>query len=191
MIEILTQNLDTLIQQTKENLPILEGEMYVLWGIFILNIFLGGRLLYLGIIPRRLIGIPGIVCAPLLHANFNHLFFNSFPLLILSDFVLLQGVGYFWMVTIVITVVSGILTWCFGKMGIHVGASGVVTGYWGLLVMNIYTQGTLMAILLGVVCLYYFAGIFFGIFPGEKGVSWQGHFFGLISGMGLGFLLTL
>jgi membrane associated rhomboid family serine protease len=63
-----------------------------------------------------------------------------------------------------------------------VGASGVITGYWGFLVANIYKQGTVTAIILGIVCVYYFAGIFLSIFPGEKGVSWQGHLFGLLSG---------
>ena len=34
-----------------------------------------------------------------------------------------------------------------------------------------------------MICFYYFAGIFFGVFPSKKGVSWEGHLFGAIAGI--------
>lgn len=98
--------------------------------------------------------------APLLHANFNHLFFNSIPLVVLSNFILINGLLYFLYVTLFITLLSGFLIWCFAKPGIHLGASSLITGYWGLLVSDILQQGTVTAIILGIISLYYFAGIF-------------------------------
>lgn len=187
MFEILTQNVATFAAATQNNLPILKNIVWILFGVFILNKCLGNLLLILGIQPRRLIGLPGIVCAPFLHANFNHLFFNLIPLLVLSDFLLINGLPYFLWVTMTITIISGALIWCFAKSGIHVGASALITGYWALLVTNIFTMGSLTAIILGVISVYYFAGIFFGIFPSEKGVSWEGHFFGLIAGIIVGY----
>ena len=89
---------------------------------------------------------------------------------------------YYLQVTLCITLLSGVLIWCFAKPGIHVGASAVITGYWALLVSNMYQEGTLTAIILGIVSVYYFAGIFLGVFPGRKGVSWEGHLFGLVAG---------
>lgn len=184
MIQTVTQTAMYLADATKQNLGPLEMMACVLFGFFILNnVLLGGRLCVLGIIPRRLFGLPGIVFAPLLHANFNHLFFNLIPFLVLSNFLLLQGWDYFMWVSIFITLMSGFLTWCFAKPGIHLGASGLITGYWALLVMNIYYQGTFLALVLGALSIYYFAGIFFGIFPTQRGVSWEGHFFGLLSGV--------
>ncbi|HAT8247575.1 TPA: rhomboid family intramembrane serine protease, partial [Legionella pneumophila] len=67
----------------------------------------------------------------------------------------------------------------------------LITGYWGFLVYNIYQTGTLTTIILGLLSLYYFAGIFLGIFPGEKGVSWQGHLFGLLAGFLTSYLLEI
>jgi membrane associated rhomboid family serine protease len=151
------------------------------WVVFVIT-RLDKRLLLLGIYPRHIQGLPGIIFAPLLHANFNHIFFNTIPLLVLSNFLLIQGLTYFLWVTFAITVGSGILIWCFAKPGIHIGASALITGYWAVLVSDIFQQGTLNAIILGGLSLYYFAGIFFGIFPGKKGVSWEGHLFGLVSG---------
>ena len=79
--------------------------------------------------------------------------------------------------------ISGFLVWCFAKPGLHVGASGLITGYWAFLVCDIYQQGSIISIILGALSLYYFAGIFLGIIPGKKGVSWEGHLFGLIAGV--------
>ena len=147
------------------------------------------RLLILGIIPRKWIGLPGIVLSPLLHADFNHLFFNSIPLLVLSDFVLMYGVQYFLISTAGITLLSGLFVWLFGKSGVHVGASGVVTGYWALLVSNSYQEATPTSIILGILSIYYFAGIFFGILPLKRGVSWEGHLFGLLAGLTMSYFL--
>jgi membrane associated rhomboid family serine protease len=183
MLEQLNNSLNLFINSSKENAPILAIILLIPWSVFFINALLGRRLLILGIIPRHPLGLFGIVFCPLLHAHFNHLFFNSIPLLVLSDFLILQGLDYFINVTIFITVVSGALIWCFAKSGIHIGASALITGYWGLLVMNIYQQGTFTAILLGLMSVYYFAGIFLGIFPSKKGVSWEGHLFGLAAGV--------
>jgi membrane associated rhomboid family serine protease len=188
VLDELNASLALIIEQTKLNAPILALIVLVLWGIFLLT-SLEKRLLCLGIVPRHLYGLPGVLFAPLLHAHFNHLFFNTIPLLVLSDFLLINGWPYFLIVTLMITVLSGLLIWCFAKPGLHIGASAVITGFWGLLLMNSYQQASVTSIMLGVVSVYYFAGIFYGVFPGNKGVSWQGHLFGLIAGLVTGYLL--
>ncbi|WP_131781856.1 rhomboid family intramembrane serine protease [Legionella gresilensis] len=190
MLNEISNSFNQIITNTQTNLPILITIMVVVWGIFFINLlFFQQRLLYLGIIPRRLIGIPGILFSPLLHANFNHLFFNSIPLLVLSDFILIDGFIYYLIVTLIITLGSGLLTWLFAKPGIHIGASSLITGYWALLVVNIYSHESVTAVILGVISVYYFAGIFFGIFPSKRGVSWEGHLFGLITGFATAYFL--
>lgn len=188
MLDKLIASLDGIIYLTKINAPFLTKMIVLLVGVYLLNILFGRRLLYLGIIPRTLHGLIGIIFAPFLHANFNHLFFNLIPLVILSDFILIYGVPYYLHVTLYITLISGFLTWCFAKPGIHVGASGVITGFWGLLVANAYLYGGLISYILGGVCAYYFAGIFLGIFPSQKGVSWEGHLFGLVAGVMVAYI---
>ena len=182
MLNEINSSLDVIILQTKNNANYLIDIFCVVWGSFFLSMLSGKRLLYLGIIPRNLIGIPGIFLSPFLHADFNHLFFNTIPLIVLSNFLLIAGIDYYLSATICIALISGTLTWLFAKPGIHIGASGVITGYWALLVSNIYQQGTVTAIILGIICIYYFAGIFFSVFPSKKGISWEGHLFGLIAG---------
>ncbi len=189
MLEQLNASLLLIIQQTRTNAGILAIMMAVVWGIFFLSC-LDKRLLYFGIIPRHIMGVPGILLAPLLHANVDHVFFNSIPLLILGNFLLIHGLDYFLLVTLLITFISGVFIWCFAKSGLYIGASSVITGYWSLLVLNSYQERTITAFILGFISLYYFAGIFYGLFPSKKGVSWQGHVFGLVAGLLTGFLIT-
>lgn len=189
-LDQLTASLDLIISQTEANLKTLFIILLIPWSVYFLNRLMNNHLLYLGIIPRKLYGLLGIVFAPLLHANFNHLFFNSIPLFVLSDFILINGLTYFLWATLIITILSGFLIWCFAKPGIHIGASGLITGYWGLLVSDILQQGSVTAIILGILSLYYFAGIFLGVFPGKKGVSWEGHLFGLLAGLATSYFFS-
>ncbi len=189
MIDNILESILFITQQIQSDLEILAWITLILWGVFFINQALGQRLLFLGIIPRKIYGLPGIIFAPFLHANFNHLFFNTIPLLVLSAFFLVHGLPYFLFATFLITLISGLLIWLFAKPGLHIGASSVVTGYWGLLVTGIFQEGSATAILLGAVSVYYFAGIFFGIFPTKRGVSWEGHLFGLLAGIATAFIL--
>ena len=191
MISELMTSLNLIVTQTQNNIYILGVILLIPWVIFFITYFINSKILLLGIIPRHVRGLPGILCAPLLHANFNHIFFNSIPLLVLSNFILINGLKYYLLVTLMITVLSGIAIWCFAKPGLHIGASALITGYWGFLISNIYQNGTLTTIILGLLSLYYFAGIFLGIFPREKGVSWQGHLFGLLAGLATSYIYKL
>lgn len=191
MIDELMSSFNVIIAQTQNNAQVLGLVLLVPWTFFFISHFINKNILLLGIIPRHIRGLPGILCAPLLHANFNHIFFNSIPLLVLSNFILIDGLHYYLLVTLFITVLSGIAIWCFAIPGLHIGASALITGFWGFLICNIYQQGTLTTVILGLLSLYYFAGIFFGIFPREKGVSWQGHLFGLLAGIATSYLISI
>lgn len=182
MLSELTANLDFIIYQTKNHASYLAMIAGLPTLFFFVNLILGRRLFYLGLVPRTGQGLIGIVFAPLLHANFQHLFFNLLPLVVLSDFILLQGLNFYLKITAMITLISGFLIWCLGKRALYIGASALITGYWGFLVGNIFQQRDFRALILGLLSIYYFAGIFFGLFPGKKGVSWQGHLLGLIAG---------
>ncbi len=172
-----------IVSKTQHNIPLIFILLAVMWGMFVLTRLSGNRLLILGIMPRHPFGLLGIIFSPFLHGNFNHIFFNSIPFFILSDFILISGLDIFVNISFYVVLISGILTWCFGRKAIHIGASSLITGYWSFLVINIYSHGGIMAIILGLISIYYFAGIFFGIFPTQKGVSWEGHLFGLIAGI--------
>ena len=77
MLDQLNTSLALIIYQTQMNAYTLAVILCIPWIIYFISKLTGDRLLLLGIYPRHLIGLPGILFAPLLHANFNHIFFNS------------------------------------------------------------------------------------------------------------------
>ena len=164
----------------------------VLWAIHLANFVLGYRLNYFGIFPRHLFGIPGIMLHPLLHGNFSHLLLNSIPLFLLMNFILIGGIDQFICVTTIIVFVAGIMTWLLGRKAIHVGASTVIMGYFAyLIVMAIQTPSS-MSIILAILSLYYFGGLFLALIPtGEVNVSFEGHIFGFLGGIAAIYLCSL
>lgn len=163
----------------------------VLWIIWLIDKLVGYRLNYLGIYPRHIIGMPGILLHPLLHGSFNHLFFNSIPLFVLLTFILIGGVSKAICITVAITVISGTLIWLFGRRGLHIGASGLIMGYWGYLLIGAYEHPSILTFVLAVVCVYYFGSLLLSIFPNEERTSWEGHLFGLIAGIATTYLCPI
>lgn len=165
-------------------LPFTLGVLTLLVIIHFLNKLSGQRLSYLGIIPRHILGIPGIICAPFLHGNFNHLFFNAVPLFFLMNMILVSGFNVFITVSLIIIILSGILIWLFGRFSIHLGSSSVIMGYFGFLSIYAYINPNFLSMLLIALCLYYFGGLVAALIPtNSKGISVEGHIFGYLSGV--------
>lgn len=178
------EQLQLLLILIKLKAPFAFQWLAILWFIHLINLILGYRLNLLGIWPRQLFGALGIFCSPFLHANFNHLFFNSFPLFILMLFVLIKGDVIFFQVSVLIIFLSGLGTWIFGRTGIHVGASGLIMGYWGYLFSQTYHHPDLVSIILIILLLYYFGfGFIASLLPSQERSSWEGHVLGFISGI--------
>lgn len=186
----ITKALQLFAQSMAENWPLTLTIVGALWLITLINAAVGYRFNLLGIHPRKWYGIPGIVCAPFLHGGFNHLFFNSIPLFVLLNLILMYGIPMFYCVTSVIIVISGVLSWLFARPGIHVGASGVIMGYLGFLLVLAYFQPTTLTIVTAAVAFYYFGSLLLGLFPQTAEVSWEGHIFGFIGGLAAVYLCT-
>lgn len=160
----------------------------ILWVINLLNWSMGSRLNYLGLYPRHLFGLLGIFFCPILHQNFTHLFFNTIPLFALGLALLAKGVETFYQVTLGVVVGGGFLVWLFGRSALHIGASGLVSGYFGYILTMAILEPSFTSTLLAGTVLYYFGGIFLGIFPEEEKLSWESHLFGFLAGIGCAFL---
>lgn len=160
------------------------GFLVSLWSLEIVDeVVLRGNLDRHGIVPRSLDGLDGILWAPLLHGNFAHLLANSVPLLILGWLILARGGKDFAGVTAIAWLLGGLGTWMFGHSGVHIGASGVVFGYLGYLMALGYYERKFTTVLLSLGVGYFFGSCLFGILPGQHGISWEGHLFGLLGGI--------
>lgn len=175
----------------KQSIPFVLCCIGVLWMIQIFNSLVGYRLNYFGIMPRNFLGLIGIVFCPFLHGSFSHLLFNSIPLFVLMNFILLKGFITFVTITCIIILLSGLAVWLLGRPAIHVGASGLIMGYFGFALVDAYENSSSISIGVAIVCLYYFAGFIFQILPTGDRTSWESHLFGLLAGILAVFLAPI
>lgn len=185
----LIASLLALISAMEANAYFLLIAIGVIWIVDFVNWWiLGSRLNIFGIYPRRIFGLVGIPISPILHGHFNHLFFNTFPLFILANLVMLKGLPVFYCVTAAIVFGSGIIVWIIGRSAFHLGASGLIMGYWSYLLIQAFQEQTVMSYILGAISLYYFGGLLMDLFPDKKEVSWEAHLAGFVSGIGAYYL---
>ena len=156
-----------------------------MWALEILDVILRGHLDEAGIEPREADGLLGILFAPLLHGGFEHLLANTLPLLILGTLVATSSRRVFWQVTALVVVLGGLGTWLIAPPNsVTIGASGLVFGYLGyLLVAGVRTRRWL-DLLVGLIVLLTYGTLLLGALPWAvpSNVSWQAHLTGALAG---------
>lgn len=156
----------------------------LLWIIHIFQAISGINFIRLGVFPRHIEGLPGILFTPLIHGSWEHLFTNSVSFLMLS-------VVFFWFYPRIalkslfwLYLLSGLGIWIFAQPNsYHIGASGVVYGMVSLVFWSGIFRRNVKSIILALIIMILYAGLFEGIFPGKEGISWEGHLFGGIAGI--------
>jgi len=170
--------------ELKTQLLILGGLVALMWAIEIIDQLLGMNLDIYGIIPRRIIGLRGILFAPFLHGNFPHLIANTVPFLTLGWLVMLRRTSDFWIVTAIAALIGGLGTWIIASpSSVHIGASGVIFGYLGFLISRGYFERNFGSMALSLTVGVLYGGLLWGVLPQQPGISWQGHLFGFIGGV--------
>ena len=172
----------------KRSLLVIGGLLAVMWGVELVD-WIGGRWLELdqfGIVPRRWSGLPGIPLAPFLHCGWSHLAANSLPFAILGLLVIGRGERAFWVVSAGIVLLGGFAVWLFGRgQSVHVGASGLIFGYFGYLVALGWIERSAVSVLRALLVGLFYGSIIWGVLPGHRGISWESHLSGLLAGLAM------
>ncbi len=169
--------------QLRKNLYWILVFVALFWIIELINSFLGHRLSSWGILPRTLTGLKGIPLSPFLHTSIIHVLFNTIPFAVLGGFVMVYGRQMFFEVSIIIIFASGIALWLFGRLSYHVGASGLIFGYFGYLVLRAWYERSLKSFVLAFLTVSLYGGIIWGLLPTFSRISWEGHLFGMLAGI--------
>lgn len=171
-------------QELRTQIQILGGFVALLWVIELVDLILfQGSLDRFGIWPHRLIGLRGIFFAPFLHRGLGHLIANTIPLLTLGWLVMLRETRDFFAVTFVTMLIGGLGTWLVGSPNsVHVGASSLIFGYFGYLLLRGYFERSVRAIAVSLVVGVLYGSLIWGVLPTNPMISWQGHLFGFIGG---------
>ena len=180
-----------LVREVKTQIIILAVCVGVMWAIEVIDLVLGGALNQFGIIPRSVVGLRGILFAPVLHGNIPHLVANTIPFVTLGWFVMLRRTSDFFGVTAIVMLIGGLGTWLFAPANtVHIGASGVIFGYLGFLISRGYFERRVGSIVVSLIIGIFYGGLIWGVLPGQIGISWQGHLFGFIGGIVAAWLMA-
>jgi membrane associated rhomboid family serine protease len=177
----------SIIGEFKQQITFLIGITAFLWSVEIIDwlVFRGYLDQVLGIRPRTMGGLVGIFFAPFLHGNFSHLFANTIPFVSLSWLVMLRNSSDWIVVTLLGALGSGLGTWLIGAPNsTHIGASGVIFGYFGFLLLRGYFERSVVAIAFSLLVTFLYGGLIWGTLPfvNAPNISWEGHLFGFIGG---------
>lgn len=137
----------------------------------------------LGIFPLQVKGLPGIITSPFIHGDFEHLMANTVPIFALS-----WGIFYFYRqlafrIVLYCLFTTNILLWLGGREAWHIGASGLVYAFASFLFFSGLFRNYYKLIAISFAVAFLYGGLFWGIFPVLKDVSWEGHLFGACSGL--------
>jgi membrane associated rhomboid family serine protease len=173
----------------KENKRLSQSVLYTIFAITILwciksaEILFGLNLSFMGLVPLQASGILGIITAPLVHGSLEHIFNNTFAILILAS-VLYYGYPKTWFkVLSLVWLLSGVGVWLFARQANHIGASGVTHGlFFFLFIASIFRRDKSSVAIMMIAFLLY-GGMTMTIFPREEGISFEYHFFGALAGV--------
>lgn len=142
-----------------------------------------------GLIPRQLSGLDGVVGMPFLHGSFQHLMANTPPLLLLGTLLAATVTRALVAMNLVVVGLGGTLVWLLGSSAIHIGASGLVFGWFGFLITRGLVDRSPVTLGVSVLVGLLYGSIIWGVLPGQPGVSWEAHLFGTIAGVAAAFLI--
>ena len=98
----------------------------LIWIVFWVEVRFGYRFNTLGVFPRTISGLRGIIFSPFIHSSLEHLYHNSTPLLVLSTALFYFYRSIAWKVILLGILFSGLFTWSIGSSGYHIGAIGLI-----------------------------------------------------------------
>ncbi|MDT0459046.1 rhomboid family intramembrane serine protease [Streptomyces sp. DSM 41527] len=171
--------------RAKPALCLMLGWVALLWLLEGVDVATGGSLDTFGIQPREPAELLDVVPAAFLHFGFAHLAANTLPLLFLGFVAALRsGVRRLLAVALLIILASGLGVWLTAAPDSNTaGASGVVFGLFGYLLVRGFIERSALDIGIGLVIGVLYGSILWGALPSDNGISWQGHLFGLIGGV--------
>lgn len=145
----------------------------------------------LGVVPKQLSGLKGILFMPWIHAHSDvkHILNNSVPAFLLMTLLFYSYKEIALKVFLLSWFLTGLFLWVFGANNgaHHIGMSGVIYS----LAAFLFTSGVLRKYLplqaLALFIVFLYGSMIWGIFPTKERISWEGHLSGMIIGVFLAF----
>lgn len=156
---------------------------FFMWAIFFLELEYQVPFSKYGILPRTEIGLIGVFMAPMLHGSVQHIISNTLPILFLGVVLFnfykpIAKKVFYWCYLF-----TGLLVWLLARPSFHIGASGLVYGLAFFLMFYGLFKKDFKSILISIITVLIYSGLFYGILPNVTNVSWESHLFGSVVGV--------
>jgi membrane associated rhomboid family serine protease len=173
------------LRKFRDALIVMGVFLAVIWVLQVANWADGYRLdTEFGILPEHVSRLGDVFTAPFLHFSWQHIEGNSVPLFVLGVLAAYRSIARFLLVTLIVAVTSGMAVWLFQSSNeLTVGASGIIFGYFGYVLLRGFIDRNLVDIGVGLVAGALYWTILEVAIPGTPGVSWIGHVGGLVGGV--------
>ena len=179
------------LRKFRDALIVMGVFLAVIWVLQVANWADGYRLdTEFGILPEHVSRLGDIFTAPFLHFSWQHIEGNSVPLFVLGVLAAYRSIGRFLLVSLIVVLTSGMAVWLFQPSNeLTVGASGLIFGYFGYVLVRGFFDRSLVDIGIGLAAGVLYWTILEVAVPGTPGVSWIGHLGGLVGGVLAAWLL--
>lgn len=160
-----------------------------IWAVFAIDFLLVGMTFNgLGIRPRSMDGLIGVVLSPFLHGGLGHILANSISFVGCALLVrIAAGTKILRLVMLFGAIGGGIGAWLFSTGGIVVGASGMIYALIGFLFAQALFTPSIRSWAGALLTLIFFGGALLSFFSFSPFISWAGHFWGFVAGIGTAY----
>lgn len=160
-----------------------------IWLVWMGSWLLGWSMNDLGIEPRKLHGLLGVLAAPLAHASFDHLMSNTLPLALLATLTLYAYPRAAQIALPMIWLLAGLGVWLFARSSVHVGMSGINHGLMFFLFLTGLLRRDRLGVAISLVVFFFYGGMLLTVLPREQHISFEYHLAGALSGVVAAILL--
>ncbi|TPN81328.1 rhomboid family intramembrane serine protease [Aquimarina algicola] len=161
----------------------------LIWIVFWFEVRFNLDLNHLGVFPRTVIGLRGILFSPFIHGDISHLWHNTLPLLILSSALFFFYQNNAWRVLVIGLFFTGLFTWLIGRSANHIGASGIIYMLFGFLFFKGIIARHFRLMALSFIVVFIYGSLVMYVLPIDPKISWEGHLSGIVTGTILAFVL--
>ncbi len=155
----------------------------IVWASFFLQVLVGPEMAQLGLRPRSIDGLLGLLTTPLLHGSFAHLLSNSMPLFVGVVAMLFLYPNSSLRVLPILYLGSAALAWVFARSSVHIGASGLVYGLLTYVFLAGLLRRDLRSVVVSLTVWFFYGSMVWGVLPLAERTSWELHATGLFLGL--------
>ena len=171
------------LQKISRSLFFSSAFLLLMWQIKLIESLLNMDFAIFGILPREFAGFKGVLTAPLIHADFNHLASNSFSMCFLLTCLIYIYDKIALRAFVGIYLVSGVLVWMVARPVYHIGSSGLIYGLVSFLFFSGVFRLDMRLLSLSLLMVFMYGGLMWGVFPTSAGISWETHLMGSATGI--------